>query len=107
MSKHKSEDYKISAVKYFIENNDTQENVCKIFKCSPKSLMRWVNQYKKEGNVNKHYRKPIAYKEKNMKIYLKVLMKDQKNMYQKIKQEKLRSSINKFLCRMTYIKFGV
>ena len=31
MSKHKSEDYKISAVKYFIENNDTQENVCKIF----------------------------------------------------------------------------
>jgi len=36
-----------------------------------------------------------------------VLMKDQKNMYQKIKQEKLRSSINKFLCRMTYIKIGV
>jgi septin family protein len=43
----------------------------------------------------------------NMKIYLKVLMKDQKNMYQKIKQEKLRSSINKFLYRMTYIKIGV
>jgi hypothetical protein len=40
MSKHKSEDYKISAVKYFIENNDTQENVCKIFKCSVRSLLR-------------------------------------------------------------------
>jgi len=37
--------------------------------------MRWVNQYKKEGNVNKHYRKPIAYKVK-------------KNMSQRIKQEK-------------------
>ena len=36
--------------------------VCKIFNCSPSSLMRWLNQYKKEGNVNKHYRKPIAYK---------------------------------------------
>jgi len=38
--------------------------------------MRWVNQYKKEGNVNKHYRKPIAYKfmeklEKRINIYSK------------------------------------
>jgi len=50
----------------------TQEEVCKIFKCSPRSLMRWVNQYKKEGNVNKHYRKPIAYKVK--KEYVKFLL---------------------------------
>jgi len=29
--------------------------------------MRWVNQYKKEGNVNKHYRKPSLTKlKKNM-----------------------------------------
>ena len=50
----------------------TQQEVCKIFKCSPRSLMRWVNQYKKEGNVNKHYRKPIAYKVK--KEYVKFLL---------------------------------
>ena len=31
----------------------------------------------------------MKYQEKNMKIYLKVLMKDQKNMYQRIKQEEL------------------
>jgi len=30
MIKHKSEDYKLSAVKYFLENKDTQENTCKI-----------------------------------------------------------------------------
>jgi hypothetical protein len=30
-----------------------------------------------------------------MKIYLRVLMKDQKNMYQKIKQEKIKININK------------
>ena len=24
--------------------------------------MRWVNQYKTEGNLNIHYRKPLAYK---------------------------------------------
>lgn len=50
----------------------TQEEVCKIFKCSPRSLMRWVNQYKKEGNVNKHYRNPIAYKVK--KEYVNFLL---------------------------------
>lgn len=30
----------------------------------------------------------VKYRKKNMKIYLRVLMKDQKNMFQKIKQEK-------------------
>ena len=125
--------------------------------------MRWVNQYIKEGNVNKHYRKPIricqifirqelvnkhnnilyavpyqhnsienyfsmlksrlqkldglTYNElkKNIKKVIKEIpkekyeniFKDQKIMYQKIKQEKLRSIINKFLYRMTYIKIGV
>ena len=26
--------------------------------------MRWVERYKNEGNVNIHYRKPVAYKVK-------------------------------------------
>jgi hypothetical protein len=34
--------------------------------------MRWFNQYKKEGNVNKHYRNPVAYKVK--KEYVKLLV---------------------------------
>ena len=34
MSKHKSEDYKLSAVKYYLENIKTQEEVCNIFKFS-------------------------------------------------------------------------
>jgi hypothetical protein len=38
MTNHKSEDYKLSAVKYFLENKDTQENTCKIFKCSVSKL---------------------------------------------------------------------
>jgi len=72
MPKHKSEDFKMSAVEYYLTEDVSQEQVCKIFKCSPRSLMRWVNQYKKEGNVNKHYRKPIAYKVK--KEYVKFLL---------------------------------
>jgi transposase len=50
----------------------TQEEVCKIFKCSPRSLMRWVERYKKDGNVDIHYRKPVAYKVK--KEYVKFLV---------------------------------
>ena len=69
---HKSNDYKLTTVQYYLVEDKTQEEVCKIFKCSPRSLMRWVNQYKKEGNVNKHYRKPIAYKVK--KEYVKFLL---------------------------------
>ena len=41
-SKHKSEDFKLSAVEYYLVGDKSQLEVCKIFKCSPRSLMRWV-----------------------------------------------------------------
>jgi len=34
MSKHKSEDYKITAVKYYLENDTNYTKTCEIFKCS-------------------------------------------------------------------------
>ena len=40
--KHKSDDYKLSDVEYYLVEDNTQEEVCKIFKCSPRSLIRWV-----------------------------------------------------------------
>jgi transposase-like protein len=64
MPTHKSSDYKLTAVQYYLVEDKTQEEVCKIFKCSPRSLMRWVERYKKDGNVDIHYRKPVAYKVK-------------------------------------------
>ena len=33
MSKHKSEDYKISAVNYYLNNNVSMDYVCNIFNC--------------------------------------------------------------------------
>ena len=39
---HKSEDYKLSAVEYYLVGDKSQLEVCEIFKCSPRSLMRWV-----------------------------------------------------------------
>ena len=47
MNKYKSDDYKLSAVKYYLIGDETQINVCKIFKCSVRSLMRWYYRYKK------------------------------------------------------------
>jgi len=72
MPTHKSEDYKLSAVDYYLTEDTSQLETCRIFKCTPRSLMRWVQQYKKEGNVNIHYRKPVAYKVK--KEYVKFLL---------------------------------
>ena len=49
MPTHKSNDYKLTAVQYYLVEDKTHEEVCKIFKCSPRSLMRWVERYKNEG----------------------------------------------------------
>ena len=78
MPTHKSKDYKETAVNYYLVEDKTQDEVCKIFKCSPRSLMRWVERYKKDGNIDIHYRKPVAYKVK--KEYVKFLLDElQKN----------------------------
>ena len=61
-SKHKSEDFKLSAVEYYLVGDKSQLEVCKIFKCSPRSLMRWVEKYEKEGEIKRENRKPVAYK---------------------------------------------
>lgn len=49
MPNHKSEDYKLSAVDYYLTEDTSQEKVCKIFKCSTRSLMRWVDKYKQRN----------------------------------------------------------
>ena len=43
---HKSEDYKISAVKYYLKNKDNIRKTCKIFDCKKSTLQRWIQQYK-------------------------------------------------------------
>ena len=43
---HKSEDYKISAVKYYLENKDNIRKTCKIFDCKKSTLQRWIKRYK-------------------------------------------------------------
>jgi hypothetical protein len=47
--KHKSEDYKISAVQYYIKNKVSMDKTYKIFDC-------------KKTSLNRHNRKFISYK---------------------------------------------
>jgi transposase len=60
--KQKSIDYKNTAVEYFLVEDTTQEEVCRIFKCSRRSIMRWVKQYETDGEIAGYERKPIATK---------------------------------------------
>ena len=53
MSKHKSEDYKITAVKYYLENNTNYTKTCNIFKCSERSLKRWIERYNNENSIKR------------------------------------------------------
>jgi transposase len=77
-SKHKSEDFKMSAVEYYLTEDVSQEQVCRIFKCSQRSLMRWVEKYYEEGVIKRHNREAVAYKIKKneLKFILDEIKKD-------------------------------
>jgi len=59
---HKSSDYKLSAVKYYLSHSKNQVQTCKIFGCSERSLMRWVNKYKSINNITRKKRDYSSYK---------------------------------------------
>lgn len=60
--KHKSEDYKVSAVKYYLKYEVSMDDVCEIYGCSKTSLKRWIERYEKDGSIKRHNRKPVSYK---------------------------------------------
>ena len=64
MTKHKTEDYKISAVKYYLNNDkgDGYKKTCKIFDCKKSSLRDWIKLYNTSKNLTRRNRKPISYK---------------------------------------------
>jgi transposase-like protein len=91
MPKHKSEDYKLLAVQHYLEKKDNQIDTCNLFKCSPRSLMRWVRRYKLEQSIKRHNRIPIAYKVK--KIHIKFIL-DEISKNKTITIQELLSKLN-------------
>ena len=55
--KQHTEDYKQSAVKYYLKHNNDMRYTCKIFNCKYQSLARWVKTYKNKGNLIRKTRK--------------------------------------------------
>jgi len=76
---HKSEDYKISAVKYYINNNDNIRKTCKIFDCKKSTLQRWIKMYETSKNLTRKNRKSISYKitKPQVKTALELLKKNE------------------------------
>ena len=61
--KQKTEDYKISAVKYYLKNNVSLDDVSKIFNCPKQLLYRWIDRYKKLKQYLKLNKKVLKYEE--------------------------------------------
>jgi len=78
---HKSKDFKVAVIKYYLEVSPNFKQVSLIFSCSCQSLMRWVKQYKTEGSVFKKIRKPVSYKiTKKHIFFIKNILKKEKQI---------------------------
>lgn len=53
MPSHKSSNYKLSAVKYYLNLFKNHVQTCKIFGCSERNLMRWMDKYKSINNITR------------------------------------------------------
>jgi transposase len=90
MPHHKSQDYKISAVKYYLKSKH-QTETCEIFECSQRSLMRWVDKYNKNKTVKRKTKKAMSYKvtQQHIKYIIKQLKSNKT-----ISMHELSNSIN-------------
>ena len=52
-----TEDYKLSAVKYYLKNNKNMRETCEIFDCKFQSLARWINRYEEQENIKRKIRR--------------------------------------------------
>jgi transposase-like protein len=71
---HKSEDYKISAVKYYLKNKDNIRKTCKIFDCKKSTLQRWIHRYKTTKNITRRKRKSEFCPILNLQVCKRVIM---------------------------------
>lgn len=75
---NKSTDLKIAAVKLYLKGENTQTEICSIFGCSRRSLMRWVEKYQNENTVSRKSKDNKRYKVKDehVKFVLKTIKKN-------------------------------
>ena len=66
-------------MKYYLNNENTMDNTCKIFNCKKPSLYRWIQKYKTHKNLGRKSRKAVSYKinKDQVKTALKILDKNE------------------------------
>jgi len=83
MTKHKTEDYKNFAVKYYLnnENGDGYKKTCNIFDCKKYTLRDWIKKYQKYKDLTRKNRKPFSYKitKPQVNTALKILNKNEQD----------------------------
>ena len=65
--KHKTEDFKLSAINYNNNNDVGYDTTCNIFGCKKSSLKRWI-QYKTIKNILRKNKNAISYKVKKEQV---------------------------------------
>jgi transposase len=65
--KHKSKDLKLRAILYYYKSKN-QTQTSKIFSCSPRTLMRWVNKFNNCYSFSKNDKMYLGYKLKQVYI---------------------------------------
>lgn len=97
MASHKSEDYKMEAVKYYIRSNKSMDDVCNIFNCKKQSLSRWVERYNDQNNIKRNSRSSVSYKIKSKHIeYANELLKKDKHLTMEALAKKIKEKYNDF-----------
>ena len=102
MQKHHTEDYKISAVKHYLNKSHNLTKTCNEFDCSRISLKRWINRYNDEQSIKRHNIKPISYKvtKEQVKYAIQLLKQNEQiNLSElgKLVKENLKIIKNKLL----------
>ena len=85
--KHKTQDYKITAVKYYLQNDVSLDEVCNIFDCKKSSLRRWIMKYKAYRHIDrpsmsyKITKEQVKYAIRLLKQNEQITMTELKNSY--------------------------
>lgn len=97
MSKHHTEDYKISAVKYYLEVSNNLTETCSIYDCSRISLRRWVDRYLADNNIKRKSRRAISYKiTKEQLDYALLLLKNNEQISMKELAKQVKDKYSNF-----------
>jgi len=60
--KQKTKDYKVAAVRHYLEISQSQRLTCIAFGCAQQSLQRWVILFQAEDSIRRHNRIAQSYK---------------------------------------------